>query len=142
MKFRQLHGVLAPVHLILACGLALAAGASDSGVSPDEPIVRSTSWGELRSVHKGLVGRLDGVVAGAFTDKVAELFAERWTSLDEFAELSRIDSTFGSDVIAAVNEAVTQDRAVVIRANATRHCPPKHVTICRQLIAALDTASF
>ena len=92
-------------------------------------------------MHKEFVGRLDGVVAGAFTDKVAELFAERWTSLNEFAKLSRIDPTFGRDAMKAINEAVTQDRAVAIRANASRHCPPGHLGLCRQLIAALGTAS-
>lgn len=124
--------------VVTACALVTYVGASASDMAPDEVIVRAVSWSDLRLAHRALSGRLDGVVAGAFTDKVAELFAERWTSLDELAALSSTDPTFGRDVLAAINEAVTQDRAEVIRANATLHCPPGHLDICRRLIASLE----
>jgi hypothetical protein len=121
--------------------LTMAIGASASDAAPDELISRSANWQDLRAAHKALGGRLDGVVAGAFTDKVAELFAERWISPPEFARLSAKDPVFGSAVMAAVNEAVTQDQAAMMRNNATHKCPPDQVRVCDRLVQALDAAA-
>lgn len=141
MKPRKTRVGRTVICLGLAALLATAVGANASDAAPDELISRSANWQDLRAAHKALGGRLDGVVAGAFTDKVAELFAERWISLPEFARLSSKDPAFGGAVMAAVNEAVTQDQAAMMRNNATHNCPPDQLRICRRLVQALDSAA-
>lgn len=124
-------------NLCLALALAGTACAYPQGHAPESRVFGAANWHELQVVHRDLAKRLDGVVAGAFTEKVAELLAERWDLLDEFVELSAGDRTFKSDVIAALNEAVTQEHAVKILANAQNRCPSKYVGLCSQLVDAL-----
>lgn len=111
--------------MILVTLFVAIIGAHASDVLLEEELIfRSTSWHDLRLAYKAIDGQLDGVVAGAFTDKVAELFADQWAAIHEFARLSGTDPDFGHAVLAAINEAVTQDRAVIIRTNATYTCQP------------------
>ena len=117
-----------------------AACTQAADVAPEERVFRVASWEELRVVHKGLVGRLDGVVAGAFTEKVGELFAEQWQLLDEYAQLSARHKLFATDVLAALNEAVPQKHAAQIVSNARTRCPSTHAGICKQIIDALVPA--
>lgn len=105
--------------------------------SPEGQVFRVASWSELQVVHSGLVDRLDGVVAGAFTEKVAELFAEQWQLFDEYAQLSARHKVFATDVMAALNEAVPAVQAAQIVSNARTRCPSKHTALCGQILDAL-----
>ncbi len=111
--------------------------AQPDDVDPESWVYRVADWKELQVVHKDLVGRLDGVVAGAFTEKVGELFAEQWQTLDEYAKLSSRDRAFATDVMAALNEAVPREQAAQIVTNARTRCPIRHADLCKQIIDAL-----
>jgi hypothetical protein len=117
-----------------------AACAQPADTAPEERLFRVSSWKELRVVHKDLVGRLDGVVAGAFTEKVGELFADQWQLLDQYAQLSTRNKVFATDVMAALNEAVPQEQAAQIVTNARTRCPARHEALCKRLIGVLVPA--
>ena len=127
-------------NLALLMVLAGTACARPPDVAPEARVFRVASWSELRVVHKDFVGRLDGVVAGAFTEKVAELFAEQWQLLDEYAQLSARHKIFATDVMAALNKAVPQAQAAQIVTNARTSCPTRHAGLCKQLLDALVPA--
>ena len=122
--------------LVLSC----VACAQTADVAPEERVYRVSSWKDLHVAHKGLIGRLDGVVAGAFTEKVGELFAENWQLLDEYAQVSTLDKRFATDVMAALNEAIPATQAAKIVSNARTRCPARHSVICKQITSALVPA--
>lgn len=128
------------IYLIPTLALAGTACARPPDIAPEARVFQVASWSELRLVHQDLGGRLDGVVAGAFTEKVADLFAERWELLDEFARLAARHQVFESDVIAALNEAVPQAQTAKIVVNARTRCPARHASLCKRLLNALAPA--
>lgn len=119
--------------LIVSCVVC----AQTADLAPEERVYRVSSWKDLHVAHKGLIGRLDGVVAGAFTEKVGDLFAENWQLLDEYAEVSALDKRFAADVLAALNEAIPATQAAKIASNARTRCPARHSSICKQITSAL-----
>lgn len=118
-----------------------AACAQATDVAPEERVYRVSSWNELQVAHRDLIGRLDGVVAGAFTEKVGELFAEHWQLLDEYAQVSARNKRFAADVMAALNGAVPANQAAKIVSNSRTHCPARHSVICKQIIDTLVPAA-
>lgn len=111
------------------------------GITQDEMVLRTRSWQELHAVYRRLGGTADGVVAGAFTDKVSELLADRWRTVGDLQQIVRRDAAFRRFVLANINEAVPADRAKRIESNIATGCPDRATqALCDELLNALETA--
>lgn len=120
---------------------SLVPTAQANGITDDEMVLRAANWHDLYAIYKQLGRTVDGVVAGAFTDKVSELLAEQWSTVSELERITRRDKVFRKFVLANINEAVTADRASRIESNAATACPDSAMqTFCDQLLNALATA--
>lgn len=112
------------------------------GITPDEMVLRARNWHDLYTIYKRLGRTADGVVAGAFTDKVSELLAGQWPTVSDLQRIVRGDTAFRRFVLANINEAVPKDRAKRIQNNAATACPD-HATqvLCDQVLTALATVA-
>lgn len=121
--------------------LPLVPVAQANGITHDEMVLRAANWHDLYAIYKRLGRTADGVVAGAFTDKVSELLADQWSTASDLERIVRRDKAFRKFVLANINEAVTADRAKRIESNAATACPDSATqTLCDQLLNALATA--
>jgi len=111
-------------------------------VAPEQIVLDSKNWSDLYNAYKRIGKNADGVVAGAFTDKVSQLLADDWERLSELRSITRNDRTFLRFVTLNLNEAVPSNRAIKIRENAISKCPPEQKKdICDKLLKALDRPS-
>jgi len=111
-------------------------------VAPDQVVVDARNWTDVLKAYQQFGEKADGVVAGAFTDKVSTLLAERWDLLDELRVLVAKDKRFMEFVMSNINEAVPAHLGKTIRANATNQCFPKeHKQLCQKIIQSLDRVS-
>jgi hypothetical protein len=100
------------------------------------------SWSDLHNAFSRFGKNADGVVAGAFTDRVSWLLAERWDSLNELRLLVRKDKPFERFVLLNLNEAVPADRAKKIHDNAKQECSlPENIKLCQNIIKSLEQTS-
>ena len=111
-------------------------------VAPDQIVVDAKNWSDVYKAYQHFGKKADGVVAGAFTDKVSTLLAERWDLLDELRVLGAKDKRFMKFVMSNINEAVPANLGKTIRENATNQCSPKeHKQLCQKIIQSLERAS-
>jgi len=109
-------------------------------VAPDQVVVDAKNWSDVYKAYQHLGKKADGVVAGAFTDKVSTLLAERWDLLDELRVLGAKDKRFMKFVMSNINEAVPSNVGKKIRENATNKCPEKE-QLCKKIIQSLERVS-
>jgi hypothetical protein len=105
----------------------------------DDVILESKNWSELYRAYQLYGKESDGVVAGAFTDTVSSLLAERWELLDELRQLGTKDKKFMKFIMSNINQAVPSNRATKIRDKATSQCGAKeNKALCRKIVRAID----
>jgi len=110
--------------------------------SSDQIIYDANSWSDLYIAYLRLGKNADGVIAGAFTDKVSSLLADRWDLVNDLRMLSSKDKRFMNFVMKNINEAVPADRARKIMENSTKECFPKeNKQLCQKIIQSLDRVS-
>lgn len=136
------------VHHLLGCFCAAlllfleAPLVSAQEVSRDQVVLDARDWWDVYCVYQRFGRKADGVVAGAFTEKVSLLLADKWESLNELREIGSKDRQFIRFVIRHVNSAVPFDRGKKIRENAIKNCSPKeNKQLCQNIVQALDQAS-
>ena len=86
--------------------------AQGDGITRDEMVLRARNWHDLYAIYKRLGRTADGVVAGAFTDKVSELLADQWSTVSDLQRIVRRDTAFRKFVLTNINEAVPRIGAV------------------------------
>ena len=110
--------------------------------SSDQIIYDANTWLDLYTAYLRLGKNADGVVAGAFTDKVSSLLADRWDLVNELRMLGSKDKRFINFVLKNINEAIPADRAKKIMENSTKECFPKeNEQLCQKIVQSLDRVS-
>ena len=110
--------------------------------SSDQIIYDANTWSDLYAAYLHLGKNADGVVAGAFTDKVSSLLADRWDLVNDLRMLGSKDKRFMNFVMKNINEAVPADRARKIMENSTKECFPKeNKQVCQKIVQSLDRVS-
>ena len=133
-----------PVSIILATLLCLfdAHVVFAQQSSTDQIIYDANTWSDLYTAYLRLGKNADGVVAGAFTDKVSSLLADRWDLVNELQTLGSKDKRFMNFVMQNINEAIPADRAKKIMENSTKECFPKeNKQLCQKIVQSLDRVS-
>jgi len=107
-------------------GLAVAGDALAQEFHPP-PWVSATRCSDQDSI--------DADKAEGYSDAIAKLFANRWQTLREFANLSRQNPEFERFALAHIDTTVNlaDDQAII--ANARNHCPADLRAICKRLEA-------
>ena len=107
--------------------------------SSDQVIYDAKTWSDLYAAYLRHGENADGVVAGAFTDKVSSLMADRWDLVSDLRMLGSKDKRFLNFVMKNINEAVPADRAKKIMENSTKQCFPKeNKQLCSVAVRQLD----
>ena len=110
--------------------------------SSDQIIYDANTWSDLYAAYLHLGKNADGVVAGAFTDKVSSLLADRWDLVNDLRMLGSKDKRFMNFVMKNINEAIPADRARKIMESSTKECFPKeNKQLCQKIIQSLNRVS-
>jgi hypothetical protein len=105
---------------------------------PDTDTLRS--WDALYSSYR-LYGRCDdGAIAEGYSEAVARILVDHWSTLPRLANLAKKDSRFRRFVIAHVNATLNIDDIKKIKTNAKTRCPPELRAICTDLTTEADAA--
>jgi hypothetical protein len=126
---------------LLTCFLNAHAG-SQQKVASFMVVSNAMDWSELYKAYKRFGKNADGVVAGAFSEKVSELLADRWDLINQLRILGTKDKQFLSFVMYYLGVmGVTTEQDLRIRENATNKCFPKdNKQLCQNIIRSLDQA--
>lgn len=130
------------IRSFIAAGLMLVANiptfaADDSTRSREDVVYSAKDWKALYQAYKALGKNADGVVAGAFVDKVSSLLDEHWHGLAELQRFARHDRRFHQFVLNQLNEAVPADTAKRIKNRADNSCPGGASQLCKEISARL-----
>jgi len=105
-------------------------------------VVKIVSWKELHSAFQCVrSGEDDGVVAGAFSDRVAWLLSHQWPQLRELSDIASQDPSFRIFVLRHVDATMTDGDLATIRANAKSHCPATESSLCTAIAEAANQAN-
>lgn len=104
-----------------------------SGLSREEQVYAVKNWEDLHKTYHRFKGKVDGVVAGAFVDKVSELLDEQWVQIPDLNRLGKRDKRFRGFVLRQLNEATSEDRAIRIKYNAEQKCPAEVLSLCTDI---------
>jgi hypothetical protein len=113
--------------------LACASRPSNEGL-----VYKASNWDELHRVFVQLDRKADGVVAGAFVDKISTLLDEQWDQLHSLVTLGRRDPAFLRFVVHSLDDAVPGDMARRIRTRASHACPEDARFVCAQIESQLS----
>jgi hypothetical protein len=104
-------------------------------IEADKDLDRLTSWAAVNRTFKRYRQCDDGGLAEGYSDAVAKLFANRWQTLRDFANLSQQNPEFERFVFWHIDTTVDLVDAHAIIANARNHCPADLRALCRRLEA-------
>jgi hypothetical protein len=117
--------------------VAVAPMISASDLSREANVYAAKSWSDVRKTYRRFGGNADGVVAGAYVDKISELLDEQWSSVNDLNRLTKHDIRFQLFVLKHLNEAVSADRANRIKHNAEQMCPSEAHALCEKISSRL-----
>lgn len=98
------------------------------------------SWDALFKSYKTFGDCDDGAIGEGFSESVARILADHWTTLPRFVQLARQDAGFRVFVIAHVDATLNMDDVEKIKEKALAHCPTGLQTTCANLAKQADSA--
>ncbi len=75
----------------------------------------------------------DGAIGEGYSESVARILVDRWSSLAELAHLAEADDEFRSFVIKHVDATLNMDDVEKIKKSAETQCPITLRTLCSDL---------
>jgi len=101
---------------------------------------RLRSWDALYKSYKAFGHCDDGAIAEGFSESVARILVDHWTTLSRLAQIARKDREFRVFVIRHVDATLNMDDVEKIKQNARAHCPTGLRMTCRDLTTQADSA--
>lgn len=120
---------------ILECALGTA---WSSGVSRETVVYAAHSWRELHSAYITLGKDADGVVAGAFVDRISRLLDEHWDQLPKLASIVERDPEFRQFILNNLGDAVPAESEKRVKLLAKTTCPSSARQLCRDILFRLS----
>ena len=104
------------------------------------------SWDALHRSYKEFGNCDDGAIAEGYSESVARIFADHWSTLPRFAEFAENDPSFRAFVIRHIDATLNMDDVEKIKKAALTHCPSGLRKTCSDIakqasLALKDTAS-
>jgi hypothetical protein len=98
------------------------------------------TWDVLYASYKKFGHCDDGAIGEGYSESVARILADHWTSLPRFEQLAGRDARFGEFVIRHLDATLNTDDVERIRRMGATHCPPGLRRTCSDLVKQADYA--
>jgi len=99
----------------------------------DTEIDRLHAWDDLYKWYKAYQHCDDGVLAEGYSEAVARVLVDHWSTLPRLAQLGRKSADFRKFVLLHVDATLDTNDIEKIRANAQTKCPAGLRSLCRDL---------
>ncbi len=101
-----------------------------------------SSWEQLYFSFKKYGHCDDGAIGEGFSEAISVLMAEKWSSLNQLAQLAKKDSAFRQFVIQHLDETIPIDRLKKIKLNAESNCDKTVRDICRDVLKSSKCSPY
>ena len=101
---------------------------------------RLRSWNALRRSYKLYAKCDDGALAEGYSEAVARILVDRWSTLPRLALLAKDDDKFLHFVLKHVDATLDTNDLRTIRTRAQKQCPVGLGTLCNDLGRRADSA--
>lgn len=126
--------------LLVATSYPLAKKPDSKDTSNEGVVYSAKNWQGIYSAYRRFGRKADGVVAGAFSDRIVTLLDKNWDSVSTLQHLSEKDSRFRIFVLGFLGgETVPYESAERIKEHAATRCPQNAKEFCRDISTALST---
>lgn len=98
------------------------------------------SWDALHSSYKEFRNCDDGAIAEGYSESVARILADHWSTLRRFAQLAHTDPPFRAFVIRHIDATLNMDDVEKIKKAALTKCPTGLQTACSDIAKQTDFA--
>jgi len=98
------------------------------------------SWDSLHNSYKRYKQCDDGDIAEGYSESVARILVDHWSTLSRLATLARRDARFRRFVLGHVDASLDGDDLKKITANANTRCPSGLSALCADLAKSADEA--
>lgn len=129
--------------LLLASGAAHAQGApcTDAQATRAEAEADSLrTWDALYRSYRAYRECDDGAIAEGYSESVARILTDHWSTLPRLARLAKKDDQFWHFVLDHIDASDDPDDLQAIKRHAESRCPAGLRRICRELKRAADSA--
>jgi hypothetical protein len=129
--------------LVLIATELLLGGGNAQQCSPQEAIRAERessslqSWADVHESYKKYVQCDDGAISEGYSNSVAYLLSEKWSTVDQLNRLVEHDKGFEKFVLRHIDELMSAAQAEKIRANADDRCPLQAGHLCKLISAKL-----
>jgi len=138
-------------YLLLAATSALLASenakpcTTPDAIRAEQEASSLRSWAEVYKSYKNFARCDDGAIAEGYSDSIARLLSDNWSTADQLNRLASHDKGFKKFVLRHIDELMSPDQAEKIRDNADAHCPSYTKRLCKLIAARIregDTRSY
>lgn len=98
------------------------------------------SWDALYGSYKSYRQCDDGAIAEGYSESVARILVDHWTSLPRLVRFADKDAAFLRFVMKHVDATLNMVDVQTIKTNAQTQCPPGLSKICAELMKQADFA--
>lgn len=120
--------------LLIARGVERPCTVAESEVAMKEALGPPfQAWDALYKSYKVHGNCDDGIMAENYSESVARILVDHWTTLPRLASLARKDTDFRHFVLKHVDATLDMNDVVKVRTNAETQCPKKLQTLCDDL---------
>jgi hypothetical protein len=91
------------------------------------------SWDDLYGSYKRYKHCDDGAIAEGYSEAVARILVDHWSTLSRLADITRKDKDFRRFVLKHIDETLYLGDIKNIRANAEKKCPSRLRDLCRDI---------
>jgi len=129
--------------LLSACGAVRAqdSGCTDAQAARAETAIESVrTWDALYKSYKLYEQCDDGAVAEAYSESVARILVDHWSTLPRLAQLAKKNDDFWQFVLDHIDSSDDPGDLRTIKLRAERRCPAGLRSTCRELKKAADSA--
>src|SRR5258707_254492 len=88
------------------------------------------NWDALHNSYKRYGHCDDGAIAEGYSESVARILVDHWTTLSRLSPLASADPKFLKFVLRHLNTTLNPDDIKKVRANTITHCPSGLHTLC------------
>ena len=98
------------------------------------------SWDALHRSFKEFGNCDDGAIAEGYSESVARIFTDHWSTLPRFAQLAENDPSFRAFVIRHIDATLNMDDVEKIKKAALTQCPSGLRKTCSDITKQADSA--
>jgi hypothetical protein len=127
--------------LLAGSGYAQKYTCSESqGRAALDEAVTLRSWDALYKSYKSYRHCDDGAIGEGYSESVARILVDHWSTLSRLAQLGNKDAEFRAFVVRHIDATLNMDDVEKIKTRAKAQCPNALRTLCSDLAKHADSA--